>query len=141
MADPMRGYETKLYYENAHGEMTLFGCIRDISGPSITGADVDLSSGCSPDGFNQFVRGMVDPGDVTFSGVFDSADYSDIYDLYDEVHFSPEGWNWRIHFYDGSHIAFVGYLRDLNISSSYTGEVTFDAAVKVTGKPTNSPTS
>lgn len=140
MSDGMRGYETILQYEVGSAYITL-GCLRTLSGPAFAADDVDVSSACSSNAFKEYVRGMVDPGEVGFTLLFTAGGYDDAYDLYDESIFGPEGTNWRIQFYDGSLVDFVGYIKSLSIDSDYLGEVTASGSIKVTGKPSWSPAS
>jgi len=52
--------------------LTNIGQIRNISGPGVSGTDVDTTTLDSSTNYRTFVGGLLDPGEVTFSVVYDS---------------------------------------------------------------------
>ena len=49
------------------------GRTRDLSGPSLSTNDIDITSNDSPEHFKEFIAGLIDPGELTFDIVFDPA--------------------------------------------------------------------
>jgi predicted secreted protein len=69
------GYGTKLYF--AEGEnWTLVANVSDINGPGMKRDTVDTTNHSSPSGYKEFLAGLIDGGEITFSIFLDPADAS-----------------------------------------------------------------
>lgn len=66
------GYHSILTVTTTTGAAEI-GQIRNISGPSVAGNDIDTTCLDSTSSFRTFVGGLLDPGEVTFSTVYDPA--------------------------------------------------------------------
>lgn len=75
-------YGTRIYYTDpGDSSMVRVHWVADINGPGINMETVDVTTHDSPDGFNEFVPGMLDGADVTFDLIFDGG---------------PEGHQWLL---------------------------------------------
>lgn len=52
---------------------TAVGKVRNISGPSIAADPVDITNMDSPSGYKEFIKGMKDPGEITFEVITTAA--------------------------------------------------------------------
>lgn len=65
-------YGARLRYDDPDSADTRgIHWVADISGPEISVETIDVTTHDSPDGFNEFIAGMADGGEVTFDLVFD----------------------------------------------------------------------
>jgi len=126
----------KLFYEDADSPGTFIelGCVLDVTGPNITGTDIDISSSCS-DQFLEFKRGKLNGGEVSGTLLFENAgNYNMALHLFNEPDYSPAGWDWYLEDEDGSKYNFTGYLRDLGYAAPFNDKITAPFAIKVTGE-------
>jgi predicted secreted protein len=75
MADKYAAFGAKLQYETA--VPTVFADIagiRDMSGPGVSGDVVDVTTHDSPSAFREFLKTVIDPGEVSFDIVYDPED-------------------------------------------------------------------
>lgn len=68
MAGESIGYGSAFKIGNAASPevFTAVAKVRNISGPSIAADAVDITNMDSPSGFKEFLKGMKDPGEITF---------------------------------------------------------------------------
>lgn len=64
------GYRSLLCVTTTTG-LTEIGQLRNISGPGVTANDVDTTTLDSSSNFRTFSAGLMDPGEVSFSVVYD----------------------------------------------------------------------
>ncbi|GIV86630.1 MAG: hypothetical protein KatS3mg054_0659 [Chloroflexus sp.] len=69
------GYGTKLEYQDDSNWIRV-GNVDDINGPGMTRDTVDVTNHASPSGYKEFLAGLIDPGEITFSVILDPADNS-----------------------------------------------------------------
>ena len=130
------GYGTTLSRGNgATPEVfTAIGEVKDISGPGLSVDDVEATHQGSPDGFKEFVPGLIDGGEVAFDIQLvddETTQEQVITDLnartkrnYKLV--SPGGGGWT----------FAGYVKGFEPSYPVQDVVTASVTIKVSGKPT-----
>ncbi len=73
MADGYIGYGTRLEYQDS-SNWVLVGKVGDINGPSMSRDTVDITHQQSPGGYKQFLAGLADGGEVTFTINLDPSD-------------------------------------------------------------------
>jgi predicted secreted protein len=73
MADGYIGYGTRLEYQDG-SNWTLVGKVSDINGPSMSRDTVDITHQQSSGGYKQFLAGLADGGEVTFTINLDPTD-------------------------------------------------------------------
>jgi len=116
---------------------TTIAQVSALSGPSISGETVDVTTHDSPSGFRQFVAGLVDPGEVTFDLVFDydvgthaNASGGILYPLHQRT-----GRAFKITFTDSTPITVVfdAFVTSFEPDMSIDGAMTASLTLKLTG--------
>ena len=116
------------------GDFNL-GALRNISGPGVSGNDVDTTTLDSSSNYRTFVCGLLDPGEVSFGVVYDAAN----------------AMHKRLAYYAGQRVsklftiyhgssggdtdAFTAYVKGLSREVPLDDVITADITLKVTGKP------
>lgn len=119
------------------------GELVDISGPNETADDIDVTSFDSDDQYREYVRGLIDGGDVSISanGYYDN--YSTAKALFNSTTTTTPYTN-TISIVNGDiveHITYSGYINSLGISNAVGDKMTMEVGYKVSGKPTLSTSS
>ncbi|MGE5589201.1 MAG: hypothetical protein ACM3ZA_01020 [Bacillota bacterium] len=142
MAGEELGYGTKLQAgDGAQPEVfTDVALLTSIGGISLEADDVEITTYASPDGFKEFMRGLVDAGEVEFEGIFtnDASQTALFTDLASGA--GPDKTkNWKIVLPGTPALAtwsFAGYLKSFAVDpSSINDKIAFSGTIKVTGKP------
>jgi len=107
------------------------GQIRDIRGPNQTADDVDISNSGSTSAFKEFVKGMIDGGEVTVDLVYVKATGTTL----ETAMARRTNENWTITFSDSSTIVASGYLKAWSFDAPYKGEITCSLTIKFSGVP------
>lgn len=112
------------------------GALKSIGGIELSADTLDVSDLGNSDGFREFLQGFKDAGEVPLSGFFDGADVGqdEIYSLFDSgeivdcsiVFPSAIGKTW----------SFKAVATKFATSVDLDDAITFEASLKVSGKPT-----
>jgi predicted secreted protein len=111
--------------------------LNSIGGLSLSADSVDVTTLTSTDGFREFIAGYKDAGEVSLSGNFKPNDTNGqaalltnfidgSTDEYTIVFPEDLGYEW----------SFDAFVTGYSTAASLDGQVTFEATLKVTGKPT-----
>ena len=109
--------------------------ITSVSAPGFSADTIDVTSHGSTTRFREFVKGLIDPGEIAVEGNFNYVDYGVVYtamattsmqSVTVTVPSSP------------STTTFVcnGFVTGLELDDPHDDKVGFNATIKVTGKPT-----
>ncbi len=120
------------------------GQVKDISGPNISRGDIDVSDHDSPSGWREFLPGLADGGDVTFTIGFDTTNTAHkggpgtgLLGSFEQDGCTIPAWQLTLNACTGTGIwTFDGYPNSMGFSEPIEGENTADVGVKITGKPT-----
>lgn len=114
---------------------TALAEIKNIDIAGISRDAVDATHSASPDGYREFVGGLRDGGNVTFTLNFDADGTNSWLKLKSEMA-KDEATNYRIGLPDGTtKFPFSGLLVSLGVPMPLDGVVEITAEYKVTGKP------
>ena len=105
--------------------------VRDIRGPNQTAEDVDISNNDSTSGYKEFVKGMIDGGEVTLDLVYKSAEGTRA----ETTLATTTEDAWTITLPEGSKWVFNGYVKGWTFDTPYKGEITCSLTLKVNGVP------
>lgn len=103
------------------------------TGPGLSRASIDVSAHDSPDNSKEFVPGMVDPGEVSMTINWDSAEATH-QDVRDDIYVDSVR-TYRIEEPDGSTVTFDGFVTGFENARPVDDKLTADITMKVTGKP------
>lgn len=137
-------FSSSLKWDPAGGvAYSPIGQVKDIAGPAITRGDVDVSDQDSADGFREFLPGLADGGNVTFTIGFDPQNAVHVQGAGVGLiaDFEQEGctigaWEYTLNTCVGTAVwTFNGYVNGFTQNTPVEGEHTADLSVKITGKP------
>ena len=120
------------------------GQVKDISGPSISRGTIDVTDHDSSSGYREFLGGLADGGDLSFTLGWDPSDADHqqgagtglIGDVEQETCTLPT-WKLTVNTCSGTYYwTFDGFVTAFSPSTPVEGELTADVTVKITGKPT-----
>lgn len=124
--------------DTATTSITALAEITSISGPGMEAGDIDISHMASPDGFREFISGLVDAGqiDVELNYTADEATNLQSYWRTNKT--------WGVEFPDStsttagdrSQFTFGGYLKSTGYEIPLDDKASVAASVKISGKPT-----
>lgn len=111
--------------------------LRDVNGVDMTAETIDVTTLSSTGGYREFISGFIDPGEVAISGFFYPGDTNGQYamhtafdgktiDTYTITFPASMGTTWT----------FTGYVTKFKTGAVVEGAVTFEASLKISGKPT-----
>jgi len=129
------GYKSVLVATTSTGLDVNLAQIRNISGPGVTATDVDTTTMDSSTNYRTFAAGLLDPGEVTFSLVYDPTN---------ATHTRLARWmrgrysaGWKV--YHGSTAGtgqdFTGYVKGMSREIPMDDVITCDVTIKVSGSP------
>jgi hypothetical protein len=111
--------------------VTAITGIRSISGGDMTRSSHDVSTVASTDKYMEFLAGMIDPGELTFECVYDTANYTKLVGAIDSV-----AETWTLTLADTHTWACTGFLTGVSLpSADADGAVTNSFSIKFSGKP------
>lgn len=115
---------------------TAIAEVKDIDGPSMSREAHDASTHGSPGGYAEFVGGLRDGGDISFTLNLDPADtgFQDLRNDYEDN--APH--NYQIIFPDAGAetVTFPGLVTDFSFSAPVDGILELEVTIKVAGQPT-----
>lgn len=109
--------------------------VRNISGPGVSANDVDTTTLDSSSNYRTFACGLLDPGEVTFSIVYDPTDgtHTRLADYMGERYTAT--WKIAQGSSGGTLQTFSGYVKGMSREVPMDDVITCDVTVKVTGVP------
>jgi len=109
--------------------------VRSISGPGVSGNDVDTTTLDSSSNYRTFVSGLLDPGEVTFNLAYDptAATHALIAHLMGERH--TAAWKIAQGSSGGTLQTFTGHIKGMSREIPLDDMITCDVTMKVSGKP------
>lgn len=115
--------------------LNFIGDLSSIGSPSITQEELDVTTLDSEGGYREFIPGFKDPGEVPISGYFVISDLGQA-DLLAALE-SEELQDFEIIYPArlGASWSFQGFVSNLNITAETEDAITFEATLRVSGKP------
>lgn len=134
MANAMEGYGT-IFGVSATGDAVFIDVaeVQKISGPSFEGKVIDVSHMLSPDGFDEFKPGMVDPGEIHVELSYTSDDAVLLYGLF-RLNISV-----KITFTDTATWVANGFIKSFGTETPMNDRISCTAVFKVSGVPSFTP--
>ena len=123
---------------------TAIGQVQDISGPSISRGTVDVSDHDSASGYREYLPGLADGGDLTFTIGWDPATTphkqaaSGLIGNFELDGCTMTTWEYTLNLCAGTGTAiwtFTGFLTAFAPSAPVEGQNTAAVTVKISGKP------
>lgn len=113
---------------------TAVGLLKSIGGLDCSADTIDVTTLDSTDGWREFINGFKDGGEVPLSGFYDSNEGQDLA----WTNFGGAAVSCSITFPTtiSANWAFNGVVTKFATGAEVEGAVSFDAVVKVSGKPT-----
>ena len=120
---------------------TYIGNLTGIGGPSLSMDTIDVTAHDSPDGFREYVAGVIDGGDISLEGnLVDSGSGEELTDLIDTrevigfcVRFASSATSTDALNYDTW--LFTGAMVGFETDAPFDDKIGFSASIKVSGKP------
>lgn len=116
------------------GAVTPVAEIFNIGGPNIEGSDVEASNLDSPGLSREFIAGLEDPSELTFTANFTREAYDDMLTIKGET----RAWRLTYRLRPGEAVAskteFVGYLKTVGQELPDGDKVTNTFAIKISGE-------
>lgn len=111
--------------------------LTEIGGLELSADTIDVTSLDSQGGYREFIAGFKDAGEVSLSGFFNGETgkgQKELYDLFE----SGEASDFTIEFPPATKAKWVfkGVVTSFSTSTSVEDPISFEAAIKVSGKPT-----
>ena len=130
------GYHSILAVTTTTG-LAEIGQIRNISGPGVSANDVDTTTLDSSSNFRTFSCGLLDPGEVSFSTVYDPVTTATMHKRL--AYYMGQRSTKTFTVYHGSSTgdtdAFVGYVKAMGREVPLDDVISCDYTLKVTGLP------
>lgn len=109
--------------------------VRSISGPGVSGNDVDTTTLDSSSNYRTFTAGLLDPGELTVSIVYDptAASHTRLARYMGDRYTA----NWKVAAGSsgGTLTTFSGYIKGMTREIPLDDVISCDLTIKVTGKP------
>lgn len=129
------GYGSVLTVNTTVGAEVNIAQIRNISGPGVSGNDVDTTTMDSSSNYRTFVSGLLDPGEVTFSLVYDptAASHTRLARYMGSRYTAT--WKVMETSSGGTLTTFTGHVKGMGREVPMDDVITCDVTIKVSGKP------
>ena len=119
------------------GWVTISEC-KTISGPTFEAEEVDVTSHSSDGDFREYIRGLIDPGEITVEINYDP-DHSTHQNLFTWLA-SGDIQDWRIRWASMApgttyEMTFTAFVRSMPISSPVDNVLTANITLRVTSQP------
>jgi predicted secreted protein len=111
---------------------TAVANLTSIGGLDLSADTIETTTLDSPDGFRTYTGGLKDGGDVSLSGYFDPTSHEGLYTDFGAGTQST----YTIEFPMGAKWTFEGIVTGYNTGAEMEDNVSFEATIKVSGKPT-----
>jgi predicted secreted protein len=106
--------------------------LTSIAGLEISRDTIEVTTLDSPNGYRQFVGGLLDAGELSISGYFDYAAHSPLLDDLE----AGTATTYTIEFPGGAKWTFTCVVTSFSTGAEMEDLVSFEASFKVSGKPT-----
>jgi hypothetical protein len=103
--------------------------IVSIKGPSSAADRIEVTHFGTPTKYKEFLVGMVDPGEFSFTANYTAGAYNGLKTL--QVNGTVTGFS--LSFKDGGGCSFDGYVKDVSLSGTPTGKVDMEVSIIITG--------
>lgn len=114
--------------------------LETIGGINVTAKDINVSHHTSPNGYEEFIQGMRDGGDVAIEGNFIASDATGQVGLLTDFNAGTVQ-DFIMTFPDGTTWTFKAYVKAFSAEGPKDDKLKFKSALKVTGKPALGVTS
>jgi len=114
---------------------TTFTELTEIGSPGYESDDIDVTTHSSKDYFMEFIKGLIDAGEIPFEGLADS-DNIDVIEPFMTTMSIQSVTVTMPTTPSISKFECNGYVKSLEISAPHDGAIEISGAIKVTGKPT-----
>ena len=128
------GYGAVLQVTTTTGDAAI-GQVTNISGPGVDFADVDTTTMDSSSNYRTFVPGLGDPGEVTFSVMYDPAAVPHKRLAYYMGQRQVKSFKLYHGTTSADEDAFSAYVKSLGREIPMDGMITADITLKLSGKP------
>lgn len=115
--------------------VTTIGELTEIGGVDISADTIDVTTLASADGYREFIQGLRDGGEISMSGFFYPGDAGQSALLTSLNAGTADSYTIEFPATMGATWTVVGIMTAYNTGSSLGDAVTFEATLKVTGKP------
>jgi len=109
--------------------------LTNIGLPACSADDLDITTHDNTDRVRAFIKGLIDPGELSLEGIFTYQAYSDAYNLV----FTASTTTVTITLPTSPSVTKFeckGYMKSLEGSAPHDDKIDFSATVKISGKPT-----
>lgn len=116
--------------------------LTEIGGLELSADSIDVTALDSEGGYRQFIAGFKDAGEVSVSGFFNPTTgkgQKELYDLFESGATSQFSIDFPVA--TGAKWAFAGVVTGFSTSTGVEDPISFEATIKVSGKPTLTVTS
>lgn len=104
----------------------------DLGGPQPEVGEIKITNNDSPNNTQEYIPGLIEPGDYEFQIIYEKNACSTIYSLMD----AETIYEWRVTFPDGAKWEFDGFVKGFGTEGQTDdGVLTTTMSIKVTGKP------
>lgn len=117
----------------AGGVFTSVGTIRDISAPGLSRDVVETTHMLSTDRWREFIGGMRDGGEMSFTLTFDP-DAAETTSFETDLNADTKAY-YKIIWPDADEWGFFGWLTAFNVSAPVEDKMEAEVTIKITGKP------
>ena len=111
---------------------TVIAEVTTITGPTTSADQVDVTSQESASGFREFIRGLVDPGTVTFDLFYDGTDTSHKA-LMADISSTDTPEPWKMVFPDTTELTFAAKTNGFEFTVPVDGALTVSVTLQVSG--------
>lgn len=124
------GYGSRLAYSLSGSSYTDVAQVEDITGPSIKVDSVEVTNQDSASAAKEFISGLIDAGELTFSIVYLKTIVTAVYALIRTTYY------WKVTLTDSSTWVCQGFLTAIEPGVPVGDKIGVNFTVKFTGKPT-----
>ena len=117
------------------GSDDAIGDLTNISGPSMSAEEIDVTSHDSTGAYREFVASFLDPGEISVEGnLMSGGGAEDMVDAFNAR--AKQSFVVRFPTTDNLQWAFDGYVTGVETDAPYDDKASFSATIKVSGAPT-----
>lgn len=129
------GYGSVLIVATTTGGEVNVAQIRNISGPGVSGNDIDTTTMDSSSNYRTFTAGLLDPGEISFTLVYDptAASHTRLARYMGSKYLAT--WKVAETSSAGTLTTFSGYVKGMSREIPMDDVITCDLTVKLSGKP------
>ena len=133
MSNATKAYGASLHYSTNGTTYTEIAQTVDLGGPEPEVGEIKITNNDSPDNTQEYIPGLIEPGDYEFQIVYAVNACATIYSLMD----AQTVYYWRVTFPDGAKWEFRGFVKGFGTEGQTDdGAIMTTMTIKLTGKPT-----